>query len=133
MIASDNPIFAWIYKTLWSWGYPVPLKNKDGKYEGSPSPVYRNPAPLLMILFVIVNLVILAIILILYLNESVIKDTEHIDYPGVFFVGILFSGFNCKHFLFSGYNQKNSCKVRFSCAFIWWIQPAMKNGHAICW
>jgi len=99
MIASDNPLFKFLYKNCWSWGFTSPLKNKEGKYEGGPAPVHRNPDPIMVIVFVLINIVILAIILILYLNEAIIKNNENLEFPGLFIVGILFSGFNAGFFV----------------------------------
>eukprot|EP00826_Nyctotherus_ovalis_P043387 TRINITY_DN4561_c0_g1_i1.p1 TRINITY_DN4561_c0_g1~~TRINITY_DN4561_c0_g1_i1.p1 ORF type:complete len:200 (-),score=41.16 TRINITY_DN4561_c0_g1_i1:187-786(-) len=98
MIASDNPWFQCLYKTFWSWGFRKPLKNSESKYEGSPAPLYRNPDTLIMILFVILNLIILAIIIILYLNEVAIKDNE-VERQGLFAGGIALSGINFLFFI----------------------------------
>ena len=94
MIASDNPCFQCLYKTFWSWGFRNQLKNNEGKYEGSPAPLYRNPDSFVMIMFVFLNFVILAIIIIWYLVEVAVKDHE-VERKGLFAGGIALSGLNC--------------------------------------
>ncbi len=94
MIASDNPIFRCMYRMCWTWGCSNPLKNEEGRYAGGPAPVFRNPDRVSLIIFALVNLLILAIILILYLSESASKSAREMELPGLFIAGILFGGFN---------------------------------------
>ena len=94
MIASDNPCFRVIYRNCWSWGFHNPLKNNEGKYEGGPAPIYKSPNRGALVLFALANFVIFVIILIIYLNEAVIKGNTSMEFPGIFVAGLLLSGFN---------------------------------------